>query len=123
MIRSYVLRATPSTGGAGTSGVTSDPRTISGRVIAVGLKYLDSPPAGSTDVTVEMLANTDVAPARTVLAVTNAATDGWFFPTAAMTGGAAGDLQGGIPVDGQVTVAIAQANDGDGVIATLIVDE
>ena len=121
-IRSYVLRATPSTGGAGASGKTSDPRTISGRVIAVGLKYLDSAPATS-DVTVVMLANTDVAPARTILTVTDAATDGWFYPTAAMTGGAAGDMQGGIPVDGQVTVAIAQANDGDGVIATLIVEE
>lgn len=122
MIRSYVLRATPSTGGAGTSGKTSDPRTITGRIIAVGLTYLDSPPA-TTDVTVALSAITGQMPARTVLTVSNAAADGWFYPTAALTGGAAGDMQGGIPVDGEVTVAIAQANDGDGVIATLIVME
>ena len=116
-------------GGAGvaTANATTT-NVVAGLVHAVYLQYLDSPPAGTCDVTV---ATAGVAhPAVTILAITNAATDGWFLPRAAThsTAGAAAlyaaagtagnDL---LPIADLVKVTIAQANAGDGVNVWLLV--
>lgn len=120
-IRRTTITVTGASGGSGTAtanAISKEP--ISGEILAVHLKYTDSPPVGTTDVTIAE-ANND--PAVSVLAITNGATDGWRFPRAAVvdTAGAAvtGAVQN-VPISDYLKVTIAQANDNDGVIATIV---
>lgn len=113
------------TGGAGTA--TATIRTTSpvrGRVLAVYVKYLDAPPA-TTDVTVATSGTSH--PLETVLSVSNAATDGWYYPKTAThlnTSGAVltAEYGVGVPVHDTVDITIAQANDGDAVQVWMIVE-
>lgn len=118
------VACTPTTGGAGASTATAyTSQIVNGRIVAVYLEYLDSPPAGTTDVTITEQHN---SPALPVLAVANAATDGWFHPMwqADNEAGAAITNQGKpIEVCDYLKVVIAQANDGDGVNATIVWDD
>lgn len=122
-IRRETISATGATGGAGVataSAVSTHP--ISGHICGVYLAYLDSPPAGTTDVTV---AGT-TTPAVPILTVANAATDGWFYPMAQAKNQSGTDITGmGLPIaiEDYITVTIAQANNGDGVTATIIWDD
>lgn len=89
--------------------------------MAIYLTYLDSPPAGTTDVTLTGL----TSPAVTILTVANAATNGWFYPMAQAVNQANATITGmGIPIaiDDYVVLTIAQANDADGVTATILWD-
>ena len=122
-IRRETISATGATGGAGVataSAVSTHP--ISGRICAVHLAYLDSPPAGTTDVTVAGTAT----PAVPILTVTNGATDGWFYPMAQADNTSGADITGmglAVAIEDYITVTIAQANNGDGVTATIIWDD
>ena len=122
-IRRETITASPSTGGAGASTVNAtSSHIIKGYIRAVHLAYLDSPPAATTDVTVAGV----TAPAIPILTVSNAATDAWFFPMnqADNTVGADITNQGSpVAIEDYVKVTIAQANDGDGVTATIIYDD
>lgn len=100
---------------------------ISGRVLAVGMVYLDSPPAGTTDVVVATKGAN--GPAQTLLSLANAATDGWWYPRvgthstagAAMLYAAGGAAVGEPPaVHDVVNVKIDQANAGDSVQVWLL---
>lgn len=102
---------------------------ISGRVIAVGVVYLDSPPAGTTDVVVATKGTN--GPAQTLLSLANAATDGWWYPRvgahstagAAMLYAAGGTAVGEpLAVHDLVNVSIAQANAGDSVDVWLLME-
>lgn len=102
---------------------------ISGRIVAVGVVYLDSPPAGTTDVTVATRGNN--GPAQTILSISNAATDGWWYPRAAThsTAGAAMLYAGGgaavgdyLAIHDVVNVKIDQANAGDSVNVWLLME-
>lgn len=119
-----------SAGGAGVSTATvTTTQVIRGEVKGVYLQYNDSPPAGTTDVT---LASAGVDhPAETILTISNAATNGWFYPRvgAQTTAGAAMLFAAGgtavpacIPVADKLTLTIAQANDGDSVYAWVLVE-
>lgn len=118
------ITASPCTGGAGVStanAVSSIP--ITGVLLAVHLAYLDSPPGATTDVT---LAWAYEAPAPPILTVANAATDGWFYPMAQAVNQSNVTITGMgqfIPIADYVRVTIAQANDGDGVTATILWDD
>lgn len=102
---------------------------VAGRVIAVGVTYLDSPPAGTTDVVVATTGAN--GPAQTILSIANAATNGWWYPRAAThstagaallyaAGGAAvGDY---LAISDVVNVKIDQANAGDGVNVWLLLE-
>lgn len=118
------ITASPSAGGAGSSTATANSSVpIEGEIVAIHLAYLDSPPAGTTDVTV---AEAGPDPKQTILAVANAATDGWFYPMAQAKNQAGTDISGmGRPIKTacNLSVTIAQANDGDGVTATIIWDD
>ena len=114
------ITVTDATGGAGvaTANTTSD-IVINGVITRVYLEYTDSPPAATTDVTIVEATND---PAQTILTVSDAATDGWFEPMAT-----ADDLTGSavlqympIAVNDKIKVTITGANDGDGVIATIV---
>jgi len=86
---------------------------VRGKLHAVFLDYHASCPA-TADVTVSMAE----APSKTLLTVTDSATDGWYFPRNAVhsTAGAALTYDGtrpvaeAFPITGRLTVAIAGAN-------------
>lgn len=114
------VSVTGATGGAGvaTANTTTDEK-INGEICAIYLEYIGSPPAGTTDVTIA----TVTAPAITLLSVANAATDGWFYPMAQAQTNAAADItnQGrALVIDDQIKVTIAQADNADGVTATIL---
>lgn len=100
-------------GGSGAATATArTSRIVEGKVVAVHLSYTDSPPS-TTDVTITEATNSPAAP---VLAVSNANANGWFYPAYASVATDA------VPpwVADYLTVTIAQANNGDGVVATII---
>jgi hypothetical protein len=107
--------------GAGGAGVATNNATggesITGQLLGFYIRYNDSPPAGTTDVTIETTGG--VMPGRTLLTISNAATDG-FFPVrlgAVSTANAAiTDSNVLVPlVRDKIKVTIAQANNGDSV--------
>jgi len=120
-VRRIQISATGATGGSGTATATArSSHIVNGVVMAVYLAYLDSPPAGTTDVVIDEAHNN---PPVTVLSVSNAATTGWFQPLAQAedTAGASFSGQGMmVPVNDYLDVTISQANDGDGVTATIV---
>lgn len=123
MIHRIQSTASPAAGGAGVATVSVTVPRIRGEVIAVYLSYLDSPPAGTTDIT---LVEKNNSPAMSILSVTNAATSGWFFPRAVPVSQANAAITDGhvrVPVDDELTLTIAQANDGDGITATIVYDD
>jgi hypothetical protein len=111
---------TGATGGAGVATAnTNSTNVINGTIERIYLEYTDSPPAGTTDVTIATI----VTPTVPILTITNAATDGWFYPMAQAQNQAGADItnQGKpIVINDRVKVTIAQANNDDGVTATIV---
>jgi hypothetical protein len=105
-------------GGAGvaTNFFTTTKR-ITGRVMAVVIEYNDSPPAGTTDVTVKTQGTASGAPVSyNIVKITNAATNNIFHlaPAAVdQTGSAITSTYEGVIVDDYVTVLIQGADNGD----------
>lgn len=109
-------------GGAGVA-TANDTSTINvnGAVFAVYIKYNDSPPA-TTDVTIATEGTSPKPPALTLLTVSDAATDGYFYPRIEMqdntgSGVSAYDLP---VIADKIKVTIAQANNGDSVDVWLL---
>ena len=104
---------------------------ISGLLLGVYVKYNDSPPAGTTDVTIATLGTSPAPPTNALLTLTNAATDGWFYPRVQVhsTAGAVATLDGtrpmleAIPIHDFVKVTIAQANAADNVDVWLLLED
>lgn len=103
-------------GGAGvaTNNATGD-AYLTGKLYGFYVRYNDSPPAGTTDITIA--ATGGVMPERTLLTITNAATDG-FFPVrlSAVSTAAAAITDSNVyaPLVGdKIKVTIAQANNAD----------
>lgn len=100
---------------------------ISGNVYAVYVKYNDSPPAGTTDITITTLGTTPSPPAQTILAVADSATDAWYYPRALTcvntTGATIAGAYEEIPIHDFVNVKIAQANAADNIDVWLLVSE
>lgn len=113
--------------GSATSNATTSV-AVEGVVHAVYLEYLDSPPGATTDVTVATAGVNH--PAQTILAISNSATSGWYYPRAAThstagvaalyagSGTAVNDL---IAIADKVKVTIAQADAADGVNVYLLI--
>jgi hypothetical protein len=122
-IQRITISATGATGGAGVATATARTgQMVKGTIRAVHLAYLDSPPAGTTDVTLEG----STTPKIPVLTITNAATDGWFFPMNQADNTAGADItnQGSpVAVEDYLDLTIAQANNADGITATIIWDD
>ncbi len=121
-IRRTTISVTGATGGAGVATATANSdKLVTGYIVAVHLAYLDTPPA-TTDVTI----TTTESPTPTILTVSNAATDGWFYPRASAVttaNGAITDSAEKIAVSGYLTGTIAQANNADGVTITVVYEE
>ena len=130
MIQSYTIRGSAGAGGAGAATATDmTPQAICGRVLSVVLTYNDAPPAGTTDVTVTVLTEGGM-PALTLVSRVNSATNITVYPAASLT-----DNTGTVvtydgtrpvrvpqPIYGRVQSVIAQANNGDSVDVTIVVD-
>lgn len=104
-------------GGAGvaTANATST-IPLSGYVNWIYVKYNDSPPAATTDVTIATTGTTPSAPSRSLLALTDTATSGYFHPRIQakdQTGTAISGNYEMIPIHDTVKVTIAQANNSD----------
>lgn len=116
------LNSGDAAGSAGSATNNTDTTAVvSGRVLALYVRYNDSPPAGTTDVTVATAGTQH--PAVTILTLTDAATDGWFYPRAVAQDTAGADvtfdgtneLYTEIPICDYVNVKIDEANAGDSV--------
>jgi len=112
-IRRETVVVSGAAGGAGsaTANATTD-NVVSGRVLAVYLAYTDTPPS-TTDVTIEEAGK---SPALPVLSVSDANSDGWFYPDVATVNSDVAPVY----VDDHLEVTIAGANNGDGVTATIV---
>ena len=112
-------------GGAGvaTANATST-ATVTGLLLGFQIRHNDSPPAATTDVTIQ--ATGGALPGRTLLTITNAATDGFF----AVRGGAVTTANASITDSAErlplirdyIKVTIAQANDADSVDVWAVVE-
>lgn len=106
--------------GSATSNATST-IVLKGEVVAAYIKYNDSPPAGTTDVTIATAGASNAPPANTILTVSNAATSGWFYPRhvthteagAAVTYDGTNEVYEPPAIWDKVKVTIAQANAND----------
>lgn len=115
-------------GGAGVAMSNADsPTRLNGYVVGVYVKYNDSPPAGTTKVTVSSKGASPRAPSLPILVVDNAATDAWFFPRVPThlnsTGAAITDQYDWPPIDDFLNVKIEEANANDNVDVWLLMSE
>lgn len=122
-IRRATATVTGATGGSGSATAFAyTDKPVDGEVVGVHLQYTDSPP-NTADVTIVEGNN---SPAQTVIAVSNANTDAWFYPGAGeedQTGAAITDSGRPIKVSDYLKVTLAGVNDGDGVVATIVFDD
>ena len=117
------------TGAAGSAtGDATTVQPVTGKLHAIYLDYDGSAPGATTDVTVSQAES----PSATLLTVTDNATDGWYFPRQQVCNAAATALtydgtrtvNEPFPVDGEITVAVAQSDAlTDCVIAYLYIEE
>lgn len=114
---------------AGGAGVSTNNATgtspITGELLGFYLRFNGSPPAGTTDTVIQLTGG--VLPTRTVLTITNGATDG-FYPVrqgaVSVANAAITDSNIEIPcVRDYVKVTISQADDGDSVDVWAVVDK
>lgn len=121
------LNTGDTTGGAGTSTANAtSTKVLNGRVQGIYVKYNGSPPAGTTDVTVKTVGTSPYPPSYNLLVLTNAATDGWFYPRVQVhdtTGSAIAAEYTPLLIHDFVNVTIAQANDGDSADVWILLDD
>lgn len=102
-------------GSATATGTSTMP--YSGFIWAIQVKYNDSPPAATTDITVKTKGSNP--PSITLLAVANGATDGIYYPRAdgskPADGTALSTNSQMIAIEDYIQVVIAQANAADNV--------
>lgn len=112
-------------GSAGSATNNADTSTrVVGKVVGIYVDYLDSPPA-TTDVTIKTKGTSPAAPTYNLLVLTNANTDGWFYPQVQIHDTAGSAIAGEYTpqlVHDYLNIAIAQANAGDSVNVWLLVE-
>ena len=111
-------------GGAGvaTNSATTNSK-VSGKIIGLYVRYNDSPPAGTTDLTVKTAGNN--TPAYNVWKAANAATDGYFAirqATVSPANAANTNDYEALAVDDNITVLIEGANNGDSADVWLFIE-
>ena len=105
---------------------TDSPVIISGRVVGVGVRYNDSPPA-TTDMVLKTKGTDPRVPTYTLLTLTNGCTDGFYMPRKTPQGVTGVDLAAltvlePFPVDDYVNVLIDDANADDSVDVWLLLE-
>lgn len=94
--------------GSATGTATTGARPIFGRVRAVYVDYITQP--ATCDVTIKA-----TGPDQTILTLTNANTDGWFYPRVLVDDTAGADLTAiydAIPISGPLSVSVAGGDAG-----------
>lgn len=113
------LNSGDTAGGAGASTANADtPTVVKGLIMGVYVKYNGSPPAGTTDVTIATKGTSPEPPSYNIIAITNAATDGWFYPRINIHDTSAAEQSSNwdyIPVSDYINIDIAQADDDDSI--------
>ncbi len=116
LVGPFTTAAAVQSGGAGTgAGEITTPR-IDGFVVGIYVQYVGSPPSGTTDVTIKTEGTAPAPPTYNILVLTDAATDGWFFPQIQICNTAGSAISGEytpIPVADTINIAMAGANTGD----------
>jgi hypothetical protein len=100
------------------------PHRLCGRVAAIYVKYNDSPPA-TTDVVIKTKGTAPAPPSYNLLALTDAAASGWFYPQAqihSVVGAAIADEYTSLLIDDVINIEIDQANANDNVDVWLLLD-
>jgi hypothetical protein len=124
------INSGPALGGAGVATANKDSSgPLTGKLIAVYVKYNDTPPAGTTDVVIATKGT--LAPAITLLTRTNTATAGLFFPRLYQQDAVGVDLQfaatfkipAEIPIADYVNVKIDQCDANDNIDVWLWLEE
>jgi hypothetical protein len=115
----YTEKITVAVAGSAGAGAGSQKsgHPINGKLLAVYVDYVTQP--ATTDVTIA----TESAPVKTLLTITSANADGWFYPryiihseaAAALTGTAGGD-RAPHPIDDYVTVTVAEGDPGSVIV-------
>lgn len=111
-------------GSAGSATATGQSPHVSGRVLAVYVAYLDSPPSGTTDFT---LSDEGDPASESILSLVDAATDAKHYPRRAVQDNAGTDvtydgtneIYETYVVHGRLEAIIAGANSGDFVTVTV----
>ncbi len=105
---------------------TSSTHRVRGEVMGLYILYNDSPPAGTTDVTVRTKGTSPAAPTYNFIKVSNAATDGWFYPRVQVcdtVGSAIAGEYTPLVIDDLVNILIEGANAADNVDVWLMLRE
>lgn len=113
-------------GGNGVATANADSsKPITGFIISVDVKYVDSPPAATTDVIVKTKGTSPRCPSVTILSLANGATDARYSPRINMhdTSGASLGASEFIAIDDYINVSIAQANAADSVSVWLTIED
>ena len=115
------------TGGAGTATATGNSTEVKGKILAVHIDYQDSPPAGTTDITL----SDEADPAsESIISLTDQATDIKIYPRRLLETNDGTDLTydgtrkvyGHYLVHGRLEGTIAQANNNDSAIFTVWIE-
>lgn len=111
----------------GSNGVATSnaSKKIIGKILAIGLLYLDSPPGATTDVVISEPVQAENHPVQTFLTRTDTATDGWFYPRRVYDDNVGAAITGEeteFVVSHEINVKINQANANDEVVATIVVE-
>jgi hypothetical protein len=116
MIDRVDLTAT-TTGAAGSAaGSATTGQPIRGRVRAIYVDYVSQP--ATTDVVIKA-----TGPDQTILTLTNANTDGWFYPRRVIdttAGAAAAGVYDAFAVAGNLNVTVAQGDAGSVAVTILV---
>ena len=119
MIDKLMIEVSGASGGAGVATANAESgRAVEGEIVAVHVEYVGSPPS-TTDVVIE----TVQSPAMPILTLTNANSDGWFYPVASVVdqdGAAVTDGYVPIVVNDAVKVTVSGANNDDGATVTIV---
>ncbi len=108
--------------GSATANASANAR---GKILAVGIVYLDSPPSGSTDVVLSTPVQSNNHPVETILTRTNTATDGSFYPRRVNddnVGAAVSGEETEIVASGVLNAKIQGANANDRAIVTVVLE-
>ncbi len=109
--------------GSATANADSTVRVI-GRLVGIYVQYIGSPPGATTDVVIKTVGTSPAPPTYTFLTLTDAATDGWFYPQVQIhdtAGSAITDESTPLLAHDLINVSIAGANAADSVNVWLLV--
>ena len=121
VIKKHTLKVT-TTGSAGSASGSGHLSLPISRLVAVHLNYDSAAPGGTTDVTITAPGN---PASRTLLTVSNNATDGWYFPKEQDMGNTGSLITGSYSdplIHDSLDMAVAQSDAlTDAVVATVYV--